>query len=158
MCSAGASLNYPDDSRHQIPFGQDEAAAAAAACRESIVDIIRGSIGHDGEIHPNPADDPAVLPLARIAFHVVESSDPEITASDLDMHFLKFALKRFSDAERTKRAVHESTLRFGVINNAEIEQRVTLGAVAGRLLMNLDPDFAEASMEEAKARFLSIAS
>ena len=144
-----------EDAQPQIPFGIDEAAAVVAACRESIAEIGRISATASGEYHPCP-DDPAILPLGRIAFHAAEAGQPVPPESELDMHFLKIALKLFSDEERTKRAVSESVLRFGVLNNPEIEQRVAYGAVAGRLLRNIDPDFAEATMEEAKKRFLSI--
>ncbi|HVX48319.1 MAG TPA: hypothetical protein VHA05_03120 [Candidatus Saccharimonadales bacterium] len=146
-------MTSPDNSGQPHTFGHDEAIAVVAACRESIVDIVRGCMGGDGEFHPSPEDDPAVLPLARIAFHAAESAEAELPTSELDMHFLKFALKRFSDQVRVKRAVHESSLQFGTLNNPEIEQRIAFGAVAGRLLENLDPEFAAASMEEARRRF-----
>lgn len=127
-----------------------------AACRESLVDIVRGSIGSDGEFHPSPDDDPAVLPLARIALHAATRHEEELEVTELEMHFLQLTLKRFSDPEQTKKAVHESSLQFGTISNGEIEQRIMLGDTASKLLVELDADFAEASMEEATRRYLSI--
>jgi hypothetical protein len=149
--------NPKENASHKLTFGSDEAAATVAACRESLIDIARGSIGPGGEYHPNYDDDPAVAPLARIAVHAATDCHRGLPVTELDMHFLKLSLKRFSDPERTKRAINESSLQFGTLNNGEIEQRVTLGRVASRLLVNLDAEFATADMEEVRTRFLSIA-